>query len=207
MKFFIYSLFFLIPLISVSQEYATTDDGQRIKLNKDGTWEVIETTQQYRTTSTVFVGGKKLISGEKTIIHQEKYGFTTSISVAKDGGKTRIIFWQETTDDKMNFFNELWKGTIILYLENGETISFIDRNMKGQNKITNGHTSKYGSKSDLYQRFASYYITPSECIKLKSSDLSQIAYKTTSSFETGTTYLEVSQNSNTIKEQLLAIKR
>ena len=95
----------------------------------------------------------------------------------------------------------------MLYLENGETISLLDRNRKGQNKITNGQTEYTVIKRDLYQRFSLYYLTPSECTKLKKSNLSQIAYKTTNMSESGTTYLEVTINSDTVKEQLLSIKR
>lgn len=206
-KKFLIILAIVSSLTVLGQDYATTDDGRKAKLNSDGTWEYVQETSTYRPTSSVFVGGKKLISGERTIVHSEEYGLTTSISIAKDGEKTLIIFWQETTDNQMNFFNWLWTGTVMLYLENGETISLLDRNKKGQNKITNGHISSYGSKSDLYQRFSAYYLTPSESLKLKKSNVSQVAYKTTSSFEKGTTYLEITDNSDTIKEQLLAIKR
>jgi hypothetical protein len=132
---------------------ATTDDRKKVKLNPNGMWEYVEGAT-YRPTSSVFVGGKKLTAGERTVVHTEEYGLTTSISIAKKGEKTLIIFWQETTDHKMNFFNWLWTGTVWLYLESNETISLTDRNMKGQNKISNGHISSYGSKSDLYQRFS-----------------------------------------------------
>lgn len=196
----------LSTLTVFGQGNATTDDGKKVKLNPNGTWEYVDEAT-YRPISSVFVGGKKLIAGERTVVHTKEHGLTTSISIAKDREKTLIIFWQESGDNSMNFFNWLWTGTVMLYLESGETISLTDRNMKGQNKIANGHTSSNGSKSDLYQRFAEYYLTPSECIKLKKSNLSQVAYKTTSSFEEGTTYLEITVNSDTIKEQLLSIKR
>ena len=189
------------------QDKATTTDGKTVLLYDDGTWQFVAEVDTFRPVSSVFVGGKKLTAGEKTVVHTEEYGLTTSISIAKESEKTLIIFWQETTEDKMNFFNELWTGTVVMYLENGETISLMDRNKKGQNKITNGHTSSYGSKSNLYQRFSAYYLTPNERLNLKQNNLSQIAYRTTSSFEEGTTYLEITENGDTIKEQLLAIKR
>lgn len=189
------------------QGNATTDDGKRVTLNPNGTWNYVDEITSYRPTSSVFVGGKRLIAGERTVVHKEEYGITTSISVAKDGEKTLIVFWQETLDYQMNFFNWLWTGTVMLYLESGETISLLDRNMKGHNKISDGYVSSYGSKSDLYQRYAAYYLAPNECIKLKRSNLAQIAYKTNSSFEEGTTFLGITDNSDTIKEQLLAIKR
>jgi len=207
MKKKLLTLFIVLSALSVfGQSNATTDDGKKVRLNTNGTWEYVEETI-YRPTSYVFFGDKKLIAGQRTVVHTEEYGLTTSVSIAKDGEKTLIIFWQETTDKQMNFFDWLWTGTVMLYLENGETISLTDRNMKGQNKITNGSTNSYGSKSDLYQRFSAYYLTPAECIKIKKSNLSQIAYKTTSSFEQGTIYLEITDNNSTMKEQLLAIKR
>ena len=208
MKKLLLTILTILSTLNVfAQGNATSDDGKKVKLNANGTWEYIEDKTNDMPTSSVFVGGKKLTSGEKTVVHYEEYGLTTFISISKEGEKTMIIFWQETTDQNMNFFNELWKGTVILYLENEETISLTDRNINGQNKIANGYTSSYGSKSDLFQRFACYYLTPTECLKLKLNNLSQLAYKTTSSFETGTTYLEITTNHETIKEQLLAIKR
>jgi len=206
-KLLISILTLLAYLSALGQINATTDDGKKVILNSDRTWEYVEETIFSRPTSSVFFGGKKLTSGVKTTVHNNQFGFETSISVAKDGEKTIIIFWQETTSSQMNFFNWLWTGTVILYLENGETISLLDRNMKGQNKITNGQTSSYGTKSNLYQRFAAFYLTPSECIKLKKSNLSQVAYRTTDISESGTTYLEITENNDTIREQLLAIKR
>jgi hypothetical protein len=197
----------LSSLTMYGQTNATTDNGKQVKLYPNGTWEYVYEETTYRPTSSVFVGGKKLLAGERTVVHTERNGITTSISIAKDGDITMIIFWQESTNYQMNFFNWLWTGTVMLYLENGETISLMDRNMKGQNKISNGYTSPYGTKSDLFQRYSAHYLTPAECIKLKKSNLSQVAYRTTSSFDEGTTYLEITDNFDTIKEQLLAIKR
>ena len=161
-------------------------------------------------TSYVTVDGKRLVSGEKTQIHPSNDSFdemTTFVTIAKENEKTMIIFWQESKNKHMNFFNEVWKGTVYIYLENGETIALVDRNKKGQNKIKNGQTSPYGYQSDLYQRFSAYYITPSECQKLKNSNVVQISYRTSSSFEEGTTFMQLTQNSDTFREQLLAIKR
>ena len=197
----------LSTLTIFGQGNATTDDGKKVKLNSNGTWEYVEETSTYRPTSSIFVGGKKLTSGKKTIVHRVENELTTSISVAKDAERTLIIFWQESNDDKMNFFNELWTGTVILYLENGETISLKDRNIQGQNKIKNGYTGSYGIISDLYQRFSAYYLTPSECLKLKKSNISRIGYKTTDMSESGTTYIDLTENTDTVKEQLFAIKR
>ena len=95
----------------------------------------------------------------------------------------------------------------MIYLENGETIKLIDRGMKGHNKIENGYTSKYGSTYDLCQRYAAFYLTPTECQKLKNSKLSRVAYQLDDAFETGTLYMNIQKNTNTIKKQLTAIGR
>lgn len=189
------------------QAKATTDAGEKVLLNSDGTWEYIERSPTNQTSS-VFVGGKNLTSGVKTTVHYDSYGFglETSVSLAKEGDRTLIIFWQETTESSMNFHNWLWTGNVVLYLDNNETVTLVDRNFKGQNKIANGNKGGFGS-SDLYQRFSCYYLTPSECLKLKKSNLSQIAYQTTDMSESGTTYLRLTENTDTAKAQLAALKR
>ena len=166
--------------------------------------------EKLNPTSYVSFNGKRLISGEKTQIHSSNESFdemSTFVSIAKENEKTMIIFWQDFKNEHINFFNEVWTETVYIYLENGETISLVDRNKNGQNKIKNGHTSSYGYQTDLYQRFSAYYITPSECQKLKDSNVVKIAYRTSSKFETGTTYMELTQNNDTFREQLLAINR
>ncbi len=193
---------------AIGQINAVTDTGKKVILWSDGTWEYQQESNPIQSTSTVHFNGKKLISGEMTWVCGEASfdDLKTLISVAKDGDKTIIIFWQETTYPHINYSNELWKGTVTLFLENGETISLLDRGLKGQNKIPNGYKSGFSTK-DLYQRWSAYYLTPAECSKLKRSRLSQIAHQTTEISEHGTTYLIVTENNFTIKEQLLAIGR
>ena len=125
----------LMTMRVFGQDFATTDEGKRVKLNHDGTWEYVGKDSATPETEYVYMGGKPLVAGKTEIIHEEKYGMTTSVTIAKNEEKTIIIFWQTTSDQNMNFFNRLWTGKVLLYLENGETISLIDRNMKGQNII------------------------------------------------------------------------
>jgi hypothetical protein len=199
---------FLFPISQLSgQFYAVTDDGKKVILHSDGTWSYILSGTNPELISSVFFGGRKLTSGVRTSVAKESNGLETSISIAKDAEKTMIIFWQETTDFKMNFFNELWEGTVIMYLENGETISLVDRGIKGQNTINDGFETSYGGKLKLYQRYSAYYLTPSECIKLKKSSLSQIAYSINSGFDKGAIFMQVTQNFYTIRDQLFAINR
>ncbi|MEM6299589.1 MAG: hypothetical protein AAF740_12950 [Bacteroidota bacterium] len=99
----------------------------------------------------------------------------------------------------MNFFNDVWTGTVTLYLGNGQTIKLLDRNIKGQNK--------HESDPPIYERYAAYYLTDAECVQLKKSPLSSVTYRTISGFETGTNHLEVARNSDTLIEQLKAIGR
>lgn len=144
----------------------------------------------------VFLNGKKLLSGQKTLINSEDSNFKTSISIVKKENQKMIVFWQESTDRNFNFFNELWVGKVILYLKNGNTITLIDRNLKGHNKLIEV------DNTINYQRYSIYYLTPIESMKLKESDLIQVSYKTNSTFENGTTYLKVTCNFETIKEQI-----
>lgn len=162
--------------------------------------------EENRPTSSVYIGGRRLLAGAKTVINSEDEDLVTSVTLAKDGDRTLIMFWQESGDNRMSFFNWNWTGTVYLFLENGETISLTDRNMHGQNKIPNGKIGKYDMKSDLYQRFSGHYLTMAECQKLKRSNLSQLAYRTTEEVRS-TIRLNISENPDTLREQLLAIKR
>lgn len=165
-----------------------------------------EGTLVRRPTSSLSIGGRRMLAGGKTVINDENDGLTTSVTIAKDGDKTLIMFWQESDDYKMSSFNWNWVGTVYLYLENGEIISLTDRNRHGQNKIPNGKIDKYDMKSDLYQRFSGHYLTLSECQKLKRSNLTQITYRTTEE-EQSNIRLNVTKNPDAISEQLMAIGR
>ena len=169
---------------------STTDEGASVR----------------RPTSSLSIGGRRLLAGGKTVINNENGGLATYVTVAKDGEKTLIMFWQESGDSHMSFFNWNWVGTVYLYLGNGEIISLTDRNMHGQNKIPNGKIDKYDMKSDLYQRFSGHYLTMSECQKLKRSNLARISYRTTEE-EQSNIRLDVTENPDAISEQLLAIGR
>ncbi len=50
-------LIILSTLTVFGQGNATTDDGKRININPNGTWEYVEESTIYRPTSSVFVGG------------------------------------------------------------------------------------------------------------------------------------------------------
>jgi hypothetical protein len=209
------NLIILLLLVVVTetikaQTYATTDDGKRVILNNDGTWEYSQSNNETPSSTYIYMGTDRLKAGFAETIHTESYGAETSLQLAKKGNQTMIIFWQEQTSD---FNNWLWTGSVILYLENGETIKLLDRNMKGQNTIKDGHESKSGygeysftTKSDLYQRYSAYYLTASECKQLEQSNISAISYQTTAPFENGRQNIRISMNANTCKTQLRAIK-
>jgi hypothetical protein len=216
----------LSALTAFSQQTATTEDGKKVKLLPNGTWEyVVEkvedveepTTSETTTTeelqpqvrrhiSSLYLGGKRLVAGDKITINSEDDDLVTSVTLAKDGDRTLIMFWQETGDHKMSFFDWHWTGTVYLFLENGESIALTDRNIHGLNKIPNGKAEKYDMKSDLYQRFSGHYLTLSECQQLKRSSIDRISYRTTEE-EQSTIRLSVTENHDAIREQLLSIGR
>jgi hypothetical protein len=202
-----------------SQTHAVTAEGKEVLLKEDGTWEYNSEPKIIQQTSSVYIKGKKLISGEKTLVYtgdlglaHPEYkldtdgGINTSISIAKDKDKILIIFWQESTDDSFYFEKSTWNGTVIVYLENGETITLTDRNIKGLNRIPNGYKSPKHYIKDLYQRYSVHYLTKKECLKLKKSKVVNISYSTNSEGENGSILLDLNENYETIKEQLLALK-
>ncbi|MBC8147505.1 MAG: hypothetical protein H8E98_05920 [Bacteroidetes bacterium] len=206
--FILFSIF-IVSLVN-GQEYAITDDGKRVKLNDDGTWESIQKPSQVNNTTYIFIDGRKLVSGEKTSIHTAEdfaYDTETYITVAKEREKTIIVFWQESLDQQLN---SPWTGNVILYLDNNETIKLIDRGIKGNNKIK-GSFSRYNGlvkHSTIHQIYSAYYLTDSECNQLKQSNLSQISYQLYGFFGLGETiYMSIFRNSDTIKQQLYSIGR
>ena len=208
MKVILTALIFLMTISLSGQEYASTDSGKRVKLNNDGTWEYVQESSSSLQTSHIFIDGEKLISGVTEYIHTgngiQGDDIKTSVTIAKEGEKTMIIFWQETSDCHI-FPHSSWEGNVVLYLENSETIKLIDRGIKGHNKIENGYKPAYGSNYDLCQRYAAFYLTYEECQKLKKSNLSRVAYQLDDAFETGTNYMTVQENASTLKTQLSVI--
>lgn len=210
MKEIVTALILLFTISLYGQEYARTDNGKRVKLNNDGTWEFVQESSSSLQTSHIFIDGNKLISGVTEYIHTgngiQGDDIKTSLTIAKKGEKTMIIFWQETSD--CNIFPHFsWEGNVVLYLENSETVKLIDRGMKGHNKIENGYKASYGSNYDLCQRYAAFYLTYAECQKLKESDLSRVSYQLDDAFGSGTNYMTVQENASTIKNQLSVIGR
>jgi hypothetical protein len=231
MKKYVLTLFAAMTVLNaLGQQMATTEDGKKVKLLPNGTWEYLgekveeveetttgETTTESintgepqapvrRHTSSLYLGGKRLIAGDKTVLNSEDDDLVTSVTLAKDGDRTLIMFWQETGDDKISFFDWHWTGTVYLFLENGESIALADRNMHGLNKIPKGKRGQYDIKSDLYQRFSGHYLTLSECQKLKRSNLNRVAYRTTEE-EQSTIRMNVTENNNALREQVIAIGR
>lgn len=211
--------------ISYGQNYATTDKGERIVINTDGTWKPIKELSSWKqvesytdsvgatketkpwedyasATSYIHIENRKLISGIREYVHKGKFddqNILTSISIAKEGDKTLFVIWQET-EDCFAFQNENFQGNVILYLRDNNAIKLIDREMNGQSKKPGGSDNG----EELCQRFAIFYLTQSECAMLKSSDIFQISYHTN---QGNNVVIELDKNTETAKTQLIAIGR
>lgn len=190
---------FCLGLMSLfCQIEATTTSGEKVMLLSNGTWEYAKEHQP--ASNFIFVGDKRCLAGQAEEVHCDNR-FRTSISIAKNERDVIIVFWQNTSDDQMNFFNWLWEGDVILYLENGEAIRLIDRGMSGQN-ILDESDVEHGER---YQRFAAFYLTKSECELLKANALDSFSYSTSNLFESGTSYITVKQKQWTLQHQIQAL--
>ena len=203
-------IIFLFMLLTISfllkaQTYATTDNGKRVQLNSNGTWEYVSKNNDNNSFTYIYMGTERLKAGVAETVYSNGLNGSTSVQIAKRGNQKMIIFWQSQEIQK--FFN-LWKGTTLLYLENGDIIRLIDRNFEGQNEIKGGHTH-YGVnglsfKEDEYQRYAAYYLSESDCLKLNKSNISAISY--TTGYSQSRSFIRISSNSGTCRTQLEAIE-
>ena len=181
-------LFFLICTITLkAQRLATTDEGERVSLNPDGTWNLITDTTK-ESISYTYLNGVKYQSGIPVYISNN-----ISVSIIKKPGQTMIMFWEDT-DEQINFFKWLWNGPATIYLSNGTSINLTDRKMYGKH-IDNGN----------YKRYACYYLTSEECNKLKSFNISRISYFVEELEGRNNHLIDILQNTSTLKNQLKAL--
>jgi len=189
-------LFFSVKT-SYSQITATTEFGKKVILYSNGTWKYnIKNDNYSKSQNYIILNDKKLIAGETTIINSADYemSMTTSVTIAKDNINTLIIFWQNKCEDDLK-----WNGIVKLYLENYDIITLIDRGVKGINFL---NENDIGTN---IQKYSAYYLSNKDIIKLKKSNLSKIIYH--KEIMGGTHIIDVNQNYNTLKEQLLEINR
>ena len=140
-------------------------------------------------------------------LNTDENGITieTKIVIEKEeqSQRVKIIFWQETNNGF--FFKHVnWQGNVELTLQSGEIIKLVDREMNGHSVLKGGHVGGY-FVPDLYQRYAAYYLTDSECEKLKSSKVINVTYHLDDEFETSAKYLLIKDAKNRLGNQLVAI--
>lgn len=170
-----------------AQRLATTDKGERVILNDDGTWNFITDTTK-KSISYTYLNGVEYQSGVPEYISNN-----ISVSIIKKTGQTMIMFWEDT-DEQINFFKWLWNGPATIYLSNGSSINLTDRKMNGK-LIDNGS----------YKRYACYYLTTEECNKLKSYNISKISYFVEELEGTNNHLIDIIKNNSTLKDQLKAL--
>lgn len=194
MKLYLILFLFLISNKLFSQIRGTTENGENVILYSNGTWEYKESNNsEYAENNYIFLNDKRLVAGQTEIINTNScvpLDCSISVTIAKDGGKTFIIFWQEVVFIPL----KLWNGNVKLYLADNSIITLIDRNIKGENKLS----------GDINQTFAAYNLSSSDIIKLKKSNLSRVTY---TDDDKSTIVIEVNENSETVINQLYQINR
>ncbi len=204
-KYTIMLLVLLSSLTATAQKYATTEDGERVILYENRTWELIDLNKS--SLSYIYMGQEKLMSGERELVFEGQFNSTmTYIQLAKKEKQKVIIFWEESD---FQFQEGLWTNDALLFLEDGNTIKLIDRNIKGTNIIKDGHVEEtltgFSIKQDLHQRYILFYLSISDCEKLKKSDISSISYIETIKLQEGRKIMSFNKNQSTCKRQLNAL--
>ena len=204
-KYTIMLLVLLSSLTATAQKYATTEDGERVILYENRTWELIDLNKS--SLSYIYMGQEKLMSGERELVFEGQFNSTmTYIQLAKKEKQKVIIFWEESD---FQFQEGLWTNDALLFLEDGNTIKLIDRNIKGTNIIKDAHVEEtltgFSIKQDLHQRYILFYLSISDCEKLKKSDISSISYIETIKLQEGRKIMSFNKNQSTCKRQLNAL--
>lgn len=186
----------LLPLSIFAQEYAYTEDGKKIVIYDDGTWEAIK---EKRETSYVTFGTKKLkagvsemLYGKKDWINEDEFSERIDTQLAIKDGQVMIIFWHYTQTEEFGP-DPTWKSDdVFLYTKNGDAIRLVDREMRGTTNIDNG----------LTQSWAAYYLTDAECEKLKSQGVQSFTF---TKFIDGQKKVQVNGDAYTVRNQLVAL--
>ncbi|MBU2650111.1 MAG: hypothetical protein KKA81_04175 [Bacteroidetes bacterium] len=105
----ILSVFFFVG-IGFAQQNATTDDGKKVVLNEDGTWDyVTENTGGIPgDCSTYIVTDSDKITGESSTSTIRK------IVVSKDGGETGLIFYGFLSEGKLTITMEVYGASLCM---------------------------------------------------------------------------------------------
>ena len=127
----------------------------------------------------------------------------TRIVIEKEDGLAKIVFWQETRNGF--FFRQAnWTGNILLNLENGESMTLVDRNLKGHTMHPGAHIAGY-FVPDVYQRYSAYYLSDFQCEQLKNIKLLSFVYHEDDEFETEPKTIYVDDIGQNLKVQIQAI--
>lgn len=166
-----------------AQSYVYDENGNRILLRANGTWELVDSSQS--SFNTVWLKGNKYPATTFMELADD-----IKVSIINKAGQAVIIFGQYCGSE-VSFYEWLWQGKVYLHLTSGERIILFDRDMKG-----------IFEKNEKTIRYSCYYLTPSECKSLKRYDLTDLSYSTEVLQGVRRFYEDVDSNSDVLKELL-----
>lgn len=140
----------------------------------------------------------------RTVITDES-GITieTRIVLEKAGEQAKITFLQET-ENGFIFKNVNWTGSVLIHLENGETIHLEDSNMKRHSVQLGGYIAGY-YVPNRYERSASYILSAEECDFLRQSSIKRVEYMLEDAYNKQKHYLDFQDQNQLLRAQLTAI--
>ncbi|PPK83788.1 hypothetical protein CLV84_4334 [Neolewinella xylanilytica] len=204
----------VVSLEIVAQVSATTEDGRKVLLNEDGSWEYtnhsfLGNRESNKNLSVVYLDGIEFNVNNKVKVYGDSplYGKDLFIQFGKSNGRKVIIFWQSLN---FNPRDEVWTGNVLLYTNNNKVLKFTDRNINGVEKreyklqqVSGSSSPLFGTiKNTVYERYSVYYLTNSEIDILKQASIRKIVYKTNDPFNTHNNTVEITMNEFTAKFQL-----
>lgn len=181
-------LFFVASATSTinAQKTGYDEDGKKVLLNDDGTWEYVST--ETKSVQHVYYGNERYPASESVKL-------TSSISarIVDKNGRAMIVFI-EKCNETVRFFDLHWSGNVYLYLNNDERILLLDRNITGIEE----------SDGDIF-RYSGHYLSGPECDKLRRYNIIRLQYTVEDNPQSKTFSKRVTIGSTAIKESLWAL--
>lgn len=195
-----------LPSLTLAQISATTEDGRKVLLYEDGTWDYVERRKDTGTTY-LQTDSKRMRAGVREGISDD-----IQLQVALDNGAPRLVMW---TEDSGTCYRPKKFGEATLFLGGSATIDLVDRGKTGSQTTTrveeervlgvDGEVIKSENEKSYCQTWGVYHLTDSEVQKLKETALVRVGINWESDVREENEIISVSENRWTLRRQIKAL--
>ncbi len=129
----------------------------------------------------------------------------TQVIIEQEGDNAKITFWQET-ENGFIFRKVNWTQGVVLKLDNGQAVRLSQIHANGQILQKGGYSEGY-FVPDLYQRYTSFLLSPSDCKKLKEHNIVQVSYQLNDNFDHKIHHVPIDDSEEIVRSQLVAFEK